>query len=115
MRIVLIRWGIITVGIYFASYILPGFSVSSVTMMIVGAAVLGLLNLTLKPLLILFTLPLNVLTLGLFTLVINGIIIHITGGLIEGWHIESFWTSLGASLIISAITLASNALLGYER
>lgn len=115
MGIVLIRWCVITTGICIASYLLPGFSVSSVGMMIIGAAVLGLLNVTLKPLLILFTLPLNILTLGLFTLVINGVIIYLTGGLIKGWHIESFWTALGASLIISVISLAANALLKYER
>ncbi len=112
---ILIRWCIITSGICVATYLLPGFAVSSVSMMIIGAAVLGLLNVTLRPLLILLTLPLNVLTLGLFTLVINGVIIYITGGLIKGWHIGSFWTALGASLIISVISLMANALLKFDR
>jgi putative membrane protein len=115
MTNLLIRWGVVTTGICVASYLLPGFTVSSVSMMIVGAAVLGLLNVTLKPLLILLTLPLNLLTLGLFTLVINGVIIYITGGLIKGWHIGSFWTALGASLIISCISLVANALLKFDR
>ncbi len=115
MTNLLIRWCVVTTGICIASYLLPGFTVSSVSMMIIGAAVLGLLNVTLKPLLILLTLPLNLLTLGLFTLVINGIIIYITGGLIKGWHIGSFWTALGASLIISGISLVANALLKFDR
>ena len=112
---ILIRWCIITSGICVATYLLPGFAVSSVSMMLIGAAVLGLLNVTLRPLLIRLTLPLNVLTLGLFTLVINGVIIYITGGLIKGWHIGSFWTALGASLIISVISLMANALLKFDR
>ncbi|HSV97480.1 MAG TPA: phage holin family protein [Spirochaetota bacterium] len=115
MANLLMRWCVITAGICVASHLLPGFTVSSVSMMIIGAAVLGLLNVTLRPLLLLLTLPLNLLTLGLFTLVINGLIIYITGGLIKGWHIGSFWTALGASLIISVISLVANAVLRFDR
>lgn len=111
MKRLIIKWLFITLGIFIASYFLRGFEVSSVAMIILGAAVLGLLNITIRPLLILLTLPINILTLGLFTFVINGAILYLIGHLLKGWHIQSFVTAMLAALIISLISLLSNIFL----
>ena len=67
----------------------------------VVAVVLGLLNLIVKPILVLFTLPVTILTLGLFLLVINAAIILICTKLVNGFHVDSFWTALVFSIILS--------------
>lgn len=114
MKKILLQWFVITLGIFAASYFVSGFEVSSVWMMIFGAVFLGLLNITLKPALLVLTLPLNVLTLGLFTFIINGTIIYIVGSFMKGWHVDSFWTALLASLVISGITMLANFVLDSD-
>lgn len=111
MKRLIVKWLFITLGIFIASYFLRGFEVSTVTMMILGAAVLGLLNVIIRPFLILLTLPINILTLGLFTFVINGALLYTIGHFLKGWHIQSFMTAMLAALIISLISLLSNIFL----
>lgn len=108
MKTLIKKWLILSVGIFLASYFLEGFQVTSVTMIIVGALILGLLNVTIKPLLLLLTLPLNIITLGLFTIVINGVILYLAGSVLRGWQISSFGTAILASLIISAFSMLVN-------
>jgi putative membrane protein len=108
MAIIIRKWFILSLGIFFAAYILPGFDITSVWMIIVGAAFLGLFNITIKPLLLVLTLPFNVLTLGLFTFVINGIVLFIVGSIMKDWTIDSLWTAILAALIISIISLLVN-------
>jgi len=76
------------------------------------AAVLGLLNALLKPILILLTLPVTVVTLGLFLLVINAVIVLIADHLIDGFTVRSFWWALGFSLLLS---LVSSILSSFDR
>lgn len=73
------------------------------------AAVLGLLNALLKPILVLFTLPVTVLTLGLFLLVINAAIVLIAARIVPGFVVESFWWALGFSLLLSFVQGVLNA------
>ncbi|HTB22086.1 MAG TPA: phage holin family protein [bacterium] len=77
-----------------------------------AAAVLGLLNILLKPLLLLVTLPVNLLSLGLFTFVVNGLVLWLVAALVPDFSIAGFWTAVWAALCFSAFTLALNALLG---
>jgi putative membrane protein len=77
-----------------------------------AAAALGLLNLLLKPLLLLVTLPVNILTLGLFTLVINGVVLLAAAALVPGLAIHGFWSSVLAAFLVSLFSLLLNALLG---
>ncbi|HQW05447.1 MAG TPA: phage holin family protein [Flavobacteriales bacterium] len=79
------------------------------------AAVLGLLNALLKPLLILFTLPVTVLTLGLFLLVINAGIVLIAAELVPGFVVKSFWWALGFSLVLSFVQGILNAFDGGKK
>ena len=75
---------------------------------IAAAVVLVLVNTYLRPLVVILTLPINILTLGLFTLVINALMLELVSWLIPSFHIDSFWTALGAALVISIISFLLN-------
>ncbi len=83
------------------SNFLPGVTVESYLQSIYVAIILGLLNLFIKPIIVLFTLPVTILTLGLFLLVINAFIVLICSNIVGGFHVESFWTALFFSIILS--------------
>jgi len=86
-------------------YIVPGVSVESFFTALVVAVVLALVNTLIKPLLILFTLPINILTLGLFTLVINGLLFWLVSAIVKGFYITNFTAAFFAALIYSLISL----------
>jgi len=75
---------------------------------IAAAALLVLVNTYLRPLLLVFTLPLNVLTLGLFTLVINALLLRLVSWVVPSFHVAGFWTAVGAALVVSTISLLLN-------
>lgn len=102
MRI-LINWIISGLAILAAAYLLPGIRVEGLLTALVVALVLGIINATLRPIILALTLPLNVLTLGLFTLVINALLIMLTTYIVPGFGVESFWWALGFSLVLSII------------
>jgi putative membrane protein len=76
--------------------------------MIAAAFLLALVNTYLRPLVVVLTLPINILTLGLFTLVINGLMLELVSWLIPAFHVEGFWTAVGAALVISIISFLLN-------
>lgn len=80
---------------------LPGVTLSGYGSAIIVAIVLGLLKLTVKPILVIFTLPATILTLGLFLFVINAIVVLIADSLISGFDVSGFWVALGFSLLLS--------------
>jgi putative membrane protein len=80
---------------------MPGVSVDSFTTSLIVAVVLGLLNLFVKPILILFTLPVTLVTFGLFLLVINAVIIMLCTKIVGGFQVETFWTAIFFSIILS--------------
>jgi putative membrane protein len=86
------------------SYVLSGVRIDSFWAAIVLAIVLAILNAIVKPLLIFFTLPLTIVTLGLFLFVINALIILLADNLIEGFHVDGFWWALLFSLLLSIVT-----------
>lgn len=83
------------------SYLMKGIVVDSFYTALTVAIVLGLLNFFVKPLLVLFTLPITIFTLGLFYLVVNAIIILLCDKLVDGFDVSSFWTALFFSIILS--------------
>ena len=86
-----------------SAYILPGVSIVSFWVALVLAVVLGLINAILKPLLILLTLPFNILTLGLFTFVINSALILLSEKIVPGFQVNGFWWALLFSLVLSLV------------
>lgn len=83
------------------AHFLPGVDVENYTSALIVAIVLGLLRVTVKPILVILTLPVTIITLGLFLLVINALIIMLADNLIDGFYISGFWIALLFSLILS--------------
>ncbi len=93
-----------SVAVYFTAWLLPGISVNGYGTAIMVAIVLGLLNAFVKPFLQIVSFPITVMTLGLFLLVINTVIILLAGWLVNGFHVDSFWWALLFSIIVSLVT-----------
>jgi len=104
MKNFLIKTLIVAAAVVLASYILPGVAVDRFTTALLVALVLSLLNFFVKPVLIILTLPVTILTLGLFLFIINAIIIVLAGKLITGFRVDSVWWALLFSLLLSFFT-----------
>lgn len=87
--------------VFVLAYVLPGVEVEGYLTAIIVAVVLGLLNFTIKPLLIILTLPITIFTLGLFLLVINALMIILTSYFISGFEVDGFWWALIYSILLS--------------
>ena len=99
----IIRLLITAVVVILLAQFLPGVAVASFGTAVIVAIVLALLNLIVKPILVLFTLPVTVLTLGLFLLVINAVIILLVDAFIAGFNVDGFWVALIFSLLLSIV------------
>jgi putative membrane protein len=100
----IIKLLIVALAVYVTAYILPGIHLSSdFWTVLVVAFVISLLNVTIKPILVIITIPITVLTLGLFLLVINALIIMLTGSFVDGFEVDNFLWALLFSLIVSII------------
>lgn len=104
MKGILLRWLILTLAILAAAYVLKGIDVTGFVPALAAAALLGILNAFVRPLLLLLTLPLNVLSLGLFTFVINALLLMLVSRIIEGFAVQGFWAALFGSLLISFVS-----------
>ncbi|MBE9486631.1 MAG: phage holin family protein [Desulfuromonadales bacterium] len=100
----LLRWLILSMAIMAAAYLFAGIHVSGFGSALFAALVLGILNALLRPILFILTLPINILTLGLFTFVINALLLMMTSGIIGGLVVDSFGSALLGSLIISLVS-----------
>ena len=107
---ILFAWIIITIAILLAAYLIPGIRVDSLGSAIIGAAILGLLNALIKPILIILTLPITILTLGLFIFVINALLFWLAGSIIRGFSVRSFGSALLGSLVVTVITFIAQRL-----
>ena len=110
MRGLIIRWVISAVSLLIAAAVLPGIHLQGALLAFVAAAVLGVCNAVLRPVLLVLTLPINILTLGLFTLVINGSLLYLVAGIIRGVEIDSFWWAVLGALVIGLISWGLTAL-----
>lgn len=96
----LVHWLVVAIALFATAYILPGVSVASWMALAVAALVLGLVNAVVRPLLLLLTLPITLLTLGLFYLIVNGIAFALAAVLVPGFTVDGFgWAILGALLV----------------
>jgi putative membrane protein len=105
MRGLLLRWLILTFAIMTAAYLFSGIHVNGFGSALIAALVLGILNAFFRPILLILTLPINVLSLGLFTFVINAVLLLMTSGVIGGLVVDGFGSALFGSLIISLVSL----------
>ncbi|SMO54217.1 phage holin family protein [Solitalea koreensis] len=103
--------GLVAFGL---TYILPGVHIKNIETALILALVLAILNMLLKPLLVLFTLPITILTLGLFLFVINALIIQFAAKLVTGFIVDGFWSALLFSLLLSVATSMLSGLTSKE-
>ncbi|MFH1241073.1 MAG: phage holin family protein [Pseudomonadota bacterium] len=111
MKGLLVRWLVLTVAIIFASYLISGIHVSGFFSALFAAAILGILNVFFRPILLIFTLPINIMTLGLFTFVINALILKMASGVISGFEVHGFWAAVFGALVISAFNWILNSVI----
>ncbi|MFC1678410.1 phage holin family protein [Patescibacteria group bacterium] len=110
----ILRWLLSTITIMLAAYLITGVGVSGFWTALWLALFLGLLNAVIKPILIVITLPINIITLGLFTFVINALIILIASSVIKGFEVDGFWVAMLFSIVVSVISWALNSILGTK-
>lgn len=104
MRAFLVHWLIIAAALWVTAYILPGVAVESTRALAVGAIVLGLVNALIRPILTILTLPITILTLGLFYLVVNGLTFLLAAKIVPGFHVSGFWWAVLGALLVSVIS-----------
>ncbi|HLB02982.1 MAG TPA: phage holin family protein [Nitrospiria bacterium] len=109
MKGLLIRWIINALALILISQVIKGIEVDNILAAFVAAAVLGVINAILRPILLLVTLPITILTLGLFALVINGFMLYLAGNLVKGFHVYGFWSAVFGALFLSLISWIANA------
>lgn len=111
----MLRWVLNAFALFMVMKMLPGIQIDQFRDLLVGALVLGLLNAFLRPLVLLLTLPVNLLTLGLFTLVVNGMIFYLAAQLVSGFRVNGFGTALVAAFLFSVISFALNVVFGTKK
>ncbi len=114
MRVYLIKWGITTLGIMIVPHLVSGVRVEGLGSALIAAAVLGVFNVVLWPILVILTLPLTLLTFGLFLLVLNGLLFELAGAVVPGITVDSFWSAFAGGVIVSIVSWAVNRLLAIE-
>jgi putative membrane protein len=110
MRLIVI-WIIHALALLALPYLMHSVQVDSVGAALIAAAVLSLVNMLVRPLLVLLTLPATLLTLGLFIFVINGLLFWLVTHLVSGFHVAGFWSAVGAAIIYSLISWALSVLI----
>lgn len=107
----LLVWILNAVALLVVAYLLPGITVASFGSALIAALVLGLLNAVVKPLLILLTLPLTVVTLGLFLIVLNALVFWFAGSILKGFQVDGFWWAVIGAVVYSIVSTALSGLL----
>ncbi|PKN06001.1 MAG: phage holin family protein [Deltaproteobacteria bacterium HGW-Deltaproteobacteria-7] len=108
MLVLITRWLVITVAILIASNIVPGISVDSLKTAIIAAAILGIINVFLRPVLLILTLPLTILTLGVFAFVINALMLLLVSHFVPEFKVDGFLSAFLGTLIISLVSWIAN-------
>lgn len=106
----LIRWTVLALGVTLTTKLVPGIRCDDAASLITVVLLLSFFNAVLKPLMLLFSLPFIVLTLGLGVLLINALLFYWVGHLVDGFHVASFWSAIGGALIVSVTNLILNSL-----
>lgn len=106
---ILIRWFVTTLAILAVPYLISGVRVEGLGSALLVAAVLGILNAMIRPILIILTLPLTIVTLGFFILVINALLFELAAAIVPGVRIASFWSALFASIVVSLVSWILNS------
>jgi len=109
-----LRWSINLLAMVIAGSIIPGIGIQSIEMGIIAAGIFGVVNAVIRPVVLILTLPINLLTLGLFTLVINAAMLKLVSDVVPGFTIESFRAAFFGALLISLISWLVNIFVGGD-
>ena len=109
--VLLVKWLVMAVSVLLAAYLIPGVRVSGFFSALWVALFMGIVNVLIRPFLILITLPINILTLGLFTFVINAVLILLASSVIKGFEVSGFWVAMLFSIILSVVNYVLTHLL----
>jgi len=108
----LLRAAITALGLWVASELLSGMTFDAPFKLILAAIVLGVINAFVRPLAFILTLPITIVTLGLFLLVLNAGMVALVAWLVPGFQVAGFWTAVGAALIVSLVSWAASSVIG---
>jgi putative membrane protein len=108
------RWIINILAVLVAAYAVRGINYDDPFSLVLASLVLGILNAFLRPILLFLSLPFLIVTLGLFTLVVNALLLYIVGSLVPGFHVAGFWPAFKGALVISIISMIANSLTGNK-
>lgn len=106
----LLRWLLSALALILVAYLVPGITVVSFYTALIASLILGLVNALVRPLLILLTLPVNILTLGLFTLVINALMFMLASSIVKGFNVAGFWPAFWGALAMWIISWLLNSI-----
>ncbi len=115
MTKLVLRWALNSFALFFVMRLVPGIHIDRFRGLLLATLVIGLLNVFLKPIIVLLTLPVNLMTLGLFTFVINGVIFYLAAHLVPGFHVTGFGAAFIAALLFSLFTFVLNILFGTKQ
>lgn len=106
---IILRWFVNGLALFIVSRILPGFIIDDFVAALVAVIVIGLINALIKPILSLLTLPINILTLGLFSFILNALLLLLASSLTPGFQIDGFGTALLGSILLAVVTMLLSA------
>lgn len=106
----IIRWIFFALALLFVAWVVPGISLAGFFPALWAALVIGIVNIVIRPVLFLLTLPINILTLGLFTFVLNGLLFWFVGNIVPGFMVSGFWAAFFGSILLSIISISINRL-----
>jgi putative membrane protein len=115
MTRLVLKWALNSFALFFVMKLIPGIHIDRFQNLLLATLVIGLLNVFLKPVIVLLTLPVNLMTLGLFTLVINGLIFYMAAHLVPGFHVTGFGSAFIAALLFSLFSFVLNMLFGTKQ
>lgn len=104
----LLRWAIVSAGLWVAAALVSGISFSSTGSLLIAALVLGILNAVVRPILVVLTLPFTVVTLGLFLFVINAAMLQLASAIVDGFQVDGFWSAVFGAIVLSLVSLVLN-------
>lgn len=110
----LLRWSMNFLSLVIAASLIKGVRIESVGMGILAAGILGVVNAVIRPLVLLLTLPITLITLGLFTLIINAVMLQIVASLVPGFTIETFSAAIVGALVVSVVSWVLNIFVSGE-
>jgi putative membrane protein len=109
MKPFLIRWLVTTLAVFLTAHIVPGIQYDTMGALLCASLLLGIVNALVRPVLLLLSLPLILVTMGFFILVINALMLKLVAGLVAGFHVETFWTAFFGAILIGFVSWILNS------